>query len=226
MKKHRNFLLRVLCCALAAFPAELKAQDPITEIIREAITKVIKAADLQIQRLQNETIWLQNAQKTVENTLSRLKLEEIAQWTEKQKEQYREYYEELARVKAVISYYQRIRDITQKQVALVQTYQRTWKRIRQDPRFTTTEREYMAQVYEGILEESLRNLEQVHLVIRSFTTLMSDAKRLELINDAADEVEASYEDLLRFNRQNILLSLQRARHAADVESIKKLYGLP
>ena len=41
------------------------AQDPITLIIKEGITKVIVAVDLKIQRLQNETIWLQNAQKTL-----------------------------------------------------------------------------------------------------------------------------------------------------------------
>ncbi|ULT38459.1 hypothetical protein KRR40_25440 [Niabella defluvii] len=87
-------------------------------VVKAAVKKVIKAIDLQIQRLQNKTIWLQNAQKTLENTLSKLKLDEISDWTEKQKEQYRKYYEELAKVKAIISYYQRIRDITKSSCAL------------------------------------------------------------------------------------------------------------
>ena len=42
-------------------------QIPVLEIIKEGITKVIVAVDLKIQRLQNETIWLQNAQKVLEN---------------------------------------------------------------------------------------------------------------------------------------------------------------
>ena len=54
-------------------------------VVKAAVKKVIKAIDLQIQRLQNKTIWLQNAQKTLENTLSKLKLDEISDWTEKQK---------------------------------------------------------------------------------------------------------------------------------------------
>ena len=37
------------------------AQIPILEIIKAAVKKVIKAVDLKIQRLQNKTIWLQNA---------------------------------------------------------------------------------------------------------------------------------------------------------------------
>src|SRR5688572_10980502 len=50
---------------------------PILEVIKQGVVKVIRAVDLKIQRLQNETIWLQHAQKVMENTLSKLKLEEI-----------------------------------------------------------------------------------------------------------------------------------------------------
>lgn len=195
-------------------------------VVKAAIKKVIKAIDLQIQRLQNKTIWLQNAQKTLENALSKLKLDEISDWTEKQKEQYKKYYEELAKVKAIISYYQRVRDITRKQVNLVDEYRRVWALIRQDNHFTPGEIIYMEKVYSGILDESLKNIEQISLVLRSFTTKMSDAQRLELINNAADQVDINYSDLVQFNRQNTLLSLQRAKTGIEVEAVKKLYGLP
>jgi len=205
---------------------QVQAQIAIAEIIKAGVKKVIKAVDLKVQRLQNKTIWLQNAQKTLENTLSKLKLDEISDWTEKQKEQYRKYYEELAKVKAIISYYQRIRDITQKQVRLVNEYNRSWQLIRQDKHFTGDEIEYMAKVYSGILGESMENIDQIMLIVKSFTTTMSDAKRLELINNAADQVDANFDDLMRFNRQNVLLSLQRAKSAIEVETVKNLYGLP
>jgi hypothetical protein len=204
---------------------QVHAQIAVAEIIKAAVKKVIKAVDLKIQRLQNKTIWLQNAQKKLENALSKLKLDEISDWTEKQKEQYRKYYEELAQVKAIISYYQRIRDITQKQVRLVNEYNRSWQLIRQDKHFTADEINYMAKVYSGILDESLKNIDQISLIIKSFTTKMSDAGRLELINNAADQVDANYSDLAEFNRQNTLLSLQRAKTGAEVQAVKKLYGL-
>ena len=45
-------------------PSEkVAAQDPIIEVIKAGVKKVIKAVDLKIQRLQNKTIWLQNAQR-------------------------------------------------------------------------------------------------------------------------------------------------------------------
>jgi len=227
MKRYIRIMLLTFCISFMVLPVQqVQAQIAIAEIIKAGVKKVIKAVDLKIQRLQNKTIWLQNAQKTLENTLSKLKLDEISDWTEKQKEQYRKYYEELAKVKAIISYYQRIRDITQKQVRLVNEYNRSWQLIRQDKHFTADEVEYMAKVYSGILEESMENIDQIMLIVKSFTTTMSDAKRLELINSAADQVDANFDDVMRFNRQNVLLSLQRAKSAQEVETVKKLYGLP
>ena len=228
MKKYARMLLLALCISFTVLPVQQAnaMQIPIVEIIKAGIKKVIKAVDLKIQRLQNKTIWLQNAQKTLENTLSKLKLDEISEWTEKQKEQYREYYEELAKVKAIISYYQRIRDITQKQVRLVNEYQNAWQLIQQDDHFTSHEIEYMSEVYSGILEESLNNIDQITLIVQSFTTTMSDAKRLEIINNAADQVDTNYDDLMRFNQQNVLLSLSRAKTSIEVQTVKKLYGIP
>jgi hypothetical protein len=52
------------------------------------VKKVIVAIDLKIQRLQTKTVWLQNAQKVVENTMSKLKLDEITDWVQKQKDLY------------------------------------------------------------------------------------------------------------------------------------------
>jgi len=202
------------------------AQIPILDIIKAAVKKAIKAADLQIQRLQNKTIWLQNAQKTLENTMSKLKLDEITGWVEKQKKLYKDYYEELKKVKDVISYYQRIKDIIQKQVRLVNEYQRAWGLFKQDTHFTSRELDYMYKVYTGIMDESIKNIDQIFLVINSFQTQMSDAKRLEIINTAADQVEANYYDLTKFNQQNVILSLQRSKSQNDVDVVKKLYGLP
>lgn len=54
---------------------------------------------------------------------------------------------------------------------------------------------------------------------------MSDAKRLEIINAAADRIEVNYNDLKTFNQQGIVISLQRAKSQNDVDVVKKLYGI-
>lgn len=216
----------LLLVATPARPAEKIAVIPILEIVKAVTKKVIKAIDLRIQRLQNKTIWLENAQKQIENVLSKLKLDEISDWTKKQRDLYKGYYEELMKVKSVITYYQRIREITNKQTRLISEYEKAWNLFKQDANFTTAELDYMEKVYSGILEESIKNIDQIFFVLDSFTTQMSDLKRLEIINKAADQIDQNYDALSRFNTQNVLLSLQRAKTANDVKKVKQFYGIP
>lgn len=226
MKKYLKILMLSLALTLAAAPVHQVQANPIAAIIKKAIIWVIKAVDLIIQRIQNRTIGLQNAQKELENILSKMKLKEISEWTEKQKEQYRKYYEELSKVKSLISYYLRIKEITVMQAEIVKEYRRVWELFRNDQNFTAQELVYMEKVYGGILDESVKNIDQITLVLKSFTTKMADAKRLEIINHAADQVEKNYDDLKLFNQQNMLLSLQRSKTQQDAEAIKRIYGLP
>ncbi|MBJ2126627.1 conjugal transfer protein TraI [Flavobacterium sp. IB48] len=225
-KKLIVLMVCLLLVGTSARPAEKVAVLPILEIVKAVTKKVIKAIDLRIQRLQNKTIWLQNAQKQVENVLSKLKLDEISDWTQKQKDLYKGYYEELAKVKSIITYYQRIKEITKKQTQLVQEYERAWNLFKQDTHFKDSEIQYMERVYTGILEESVKNIDQIFLILDSFATQMSDLKRLEIINKAADQIDGNYDDLTMFNQQNILLSLQRAKTEADVNQVKQFYGIP
>lgn len=219
-------LMCFLLAGMPARPAEKATALPILEIVKAVTKKVIKAIDLGIQRLQNKTIWLQNAQKQIENTLSKLKLDEISDWTKKQRDLYKDYYEELQKVKSIITYYQRIKEISSKQTRLIAEYERSWNLFRKDDHFKVSELEYMEKVYDGILEESMKNIDQIFLIIESFSTQMSDLKRMEIINAAADRIDSNYSDLRLFNEQNVLLSLQRAKTDADAAKVKQFYGIP
>ncbi len=202
-----------------------KAQFVIGEVIKLTVTKVIKAIDLKVQRMQNKTIWLQNAQKVIENQMSKTRLTEISGWTEQQKQLYSNYYTELGNIKATISKYQRIKDITLKQAALVSEYKQAWSLFKQDNHFNPQELSYMQQVYTGILDASVKNLDEIMLVVSPAKTQMTDEQRLELINKASDHLDENYNDLHQFNNQGIQLSLQRSKDLSDTQSIKKLYGI-
>jgi hypothetical protein len=220
------FIFLISALALTVTPVqEAHSSVAVLEIIRQGVIKVIKAVDLMIQRLQNKTIALQNAQKVIENKLSQLKLTEIAQWTERQRQLYKEYYDELWKVRNTIATYQRIRLIMTRQQQIIDQYKFTWNMINQDKNFTKDEITYMYRVYSGILKESVYNLDQILLVINSYKTQMTDAKRLEIINKAGDQIEQNYTDLLQFNNENVRLSLNRAKDQHEIEAVRKLYGL-
>lgn len=208
-----------------ALPKGANAQMAVLEVIKAGVKKVIKAVDLKVQRLQNQTIWLQNAQKVMENQLSKLKLTEISDWTEKQKNLYSEYYEELWKIKSAIAYYKRIKDLTLKQVAIVDEYKWAWGLFNKDKHFKPEELEQMQKIYKGILDESIKNLDMIILVVNSFKTQMTDAKRLELINDAVNKMDGNYSDLKRYNQENIQLSIQRSRSLDETVKLKEIYGI-
>jgi hypothetical protein len=225
MKKYMVILPMSAMTLFVALPQGANAQIAVLEVIKAGVKKVIKAVDLKVQRLQNETIWLQNAQKVLENQLSKLKLTEIADWTEKQKTLYAEYYEELWKIKSAIAYYKRIKDLTAKQVAIVDEYKWAWGLFNKDKHFRPEELEQMENVYKGILDESIKNLDMIILVVNSFKTQMSDAKRLEIISEAANKMDGNYTDLKQYNHQNIQLSIQRSRSLDETAKLKEIYGI-
>ena len=224
MKKLLAVVLLALCFMVSPVQ-NANAQIPIMEIIKQAVTKVIVAVDLKIQRLQNKTIWLQNAQKVLENKMSELKLTEISDWVEKQRAQYANYFDELWRIKTALAYYQRVKDIIEKQLQLVNEYKGAWALFKQDKNFTADELDYILEVYSGIMDESVKNLDQLSLVINAFVTQMSDAKRMEIINEVDSKLDENLNDLRDFNNQNKMMSLQRASEKGDIENVRKLYGL-
>jgi len=203
-----------------------EAQFAIADVITLVIKKVINAIDLAVQQVQNKTIVLQNAQKELENAMSKLKLDEISDWVEKQRKLYEDYYNELWQVKQVIADYDKVKSIIRLQSRIVSEYTSAYALFKQDKHFTPAEIDYMYKVYTGILGESLKNVDQVLLVVNSLVTQMEDASRMEIINQSAIGIQKNYSDLQRFNQQNIQLSLERGKQQNDVESVKKLYGIP
>lgn len=223
MKKR---ILVILVSIALSFAPTQESHAVVWVVVKAAIKKAIMAIDLAIQRQQNKVIWLQNAQKTLENTMSKLQLDQITVWVDRQRNLYREYFEELQKVKSIIAYYHRIKEITGTQENIITEYRRVYALFKQDGHFSAEELVYMGQVYEGMLSATAKSLDQLLLVTNSFVTQMTDARRLEIINAAADSMSSVYDDMKMFNRQLVLLSLQRSRDQQDINTVKALYGLP
>lgn len=226
MKRFIPILATALLFIFSAFTPSKSAhaQNPVVGAVKLAVKKVIRAIDLQVQRLQNVTIELQNVQKKVENTLSRLKLKEIAEWTQKQKDLYQQYFDELWRVKSILSSYHRMTLIINLQKQLFTEYSNAYNLTRSNINFTAAEKEFMSGVYNGMLQASFTGVDDVINMMKSFTVQMSDAERLALIDKTADYLEGLLSDLKSFNGQNIALSQQRTRNRIDLETMRHIIG--
>jgi hypothetical protein len=219
----RILFLLVGCLALTILPSG-RARAQI-EIIGEVIKAAIMAADLAVQKIQTETIVLQDAQKELENIMQQTQLSAITDWVQQQKDLYAEYYQELWQVKNALTYYEKVKAMMEKQVQLVADYKKAYSLLRQDTHFSATELGHIYQVYNGILKESIQNINLLSLVVNAFVTQMDDGDRLRIIDAAGRKINKNYSDLQQFTQENILLSLQRSKDQQDLGFVRSLYGI-
>jgi len=210
---------------LLVFTIRAHAQFGVGTVLNNTVGRIIRAIDLEVQKAQNKTIWLQNAQKTIENQLHQLQLSNIAGISQQQKDLFSKYYQELVTVKTIISDYAQVKHIIVRQEQLVNLYKTSWSLTRQDKHFSPAEMQQISAVYSGILQESAANLDQLAKVINSFQTQMTDEQRMEVVDRIAKQVDENYKDLEKFTNENVLLSMARSKDQQDVQTIKNLYGI-
>jgi len=224
MKKIIKIIAFAIIC-LAVPLGKVQAQIPVVSLVSSAIKKVITALDLEVQRLQNQTIALQNAEAELENKMSLGNLNDISSTLNKEKNLYSSYYQELAQVKKVITDYDEVRQATQQQIELVSEYKTAYGLFQKDKNFSSAELSYMGTVYNGILKQSIQNLNEVVLAVTSLSTQMTDAERLLLVHKATGNMQKNLNDMREFNNGNMALTLQRAQENNDMQTVKQLYGI-
>lgn len=194
-------------------------------IVTGLLKRVIMAIDLKVQKAQTQTIFLQDAQKQLENIMQETRLADISDWVQQQKELYDEYYKELWQVKNALKYYSAVKGLIDKEARLIAGYKQAYAAMVRDGHFSADEVGHIAGVYQGILGRSASIVDQLSTVINAFTSQMEDADRLQMINDLSAGIDRNYRQLQEFTQENILLSLQRAKDKQDVNMIKALYGI-
>ena len=133
------------------------AQTPWQEIIKA----VINAADLVIQQVQNETIVLQNAEKEITNVMTQLSWM-ISLTGCKNKRTYTRNIIMNWHSKGLISGYDRLKGLVQMQGRIVSEYESAYNLFKQDKHFTGSELDFMFNIYSGIMDQSLKNLNRLY----------------------------------------------------------------
>jgi hypothetical protein len=219
---------KLICCFTCVFfllANDTKAQIPGVGIVTGVIKKVIVAIDLKVQALQNKTIALQNAEQQLENSLHLSSLNNISGWLGKEKDLYANYYQELNQVRGLIAGYDETKSIISKQKQLVMEYRQASSLFNHDAHFSPNELQYIGNIYNGILQESLQNLDELLMVVGNLGMQMDDAERLQRISQTAKAMQTNLDHLRQFNRQNAGLSLLRTKDAQDRQNVKQLYGI-
>ncbi|MNR03930.1 hypothetical protein D3C85_1198510 [compost metagenome] len=91
--------------------------------------------------------------------------------------------------------------------------------------FSQKELGYFEKVYGNLLNQSLRNLDELTIVITADKLRMSDDERLTAVDNVYLEMQDKLSFLRNFNASSNLLLLQRIRESKDVYATKELHEL-
>ena len=128
-------------------------------------------------------------------------------------------------VSPAVRRYSKVADIINDQMMIVKEYKTAFGKYKQDGNFNDDEIEYLGRVYSNLIDESLKDLDELTIVMTDSKLRMSDDERLQAI----DRIHANMNDKLlflrHFNNNTTILAVQRAKERNDVATMKKIYGI-
>ena len=133
------------------------------------------------------------------------------------------FLESLLAVSPTVRHYRRVAETIALQQRLVKEYRGAFRRFREAGTFTPGELAYLSAVYDKLLEESLRHLEELVLILTAGELRMAEAERLEAIDRLYEATADKLSFLLHFNRKTTRLTLLRAREQNDLQTVQRLY---
>ena len=126
-------------------------------------------------------------------------------------------------VNPAVRNYKRIPMIISYQALLMTEYKRAYKRFSDDPNLTTQEIQYLESVCAYLVKQSVKNLEELTMIVTASKLRMSDDERMKAIDRIFFDMENKLSFLRYFNNSTQLLAIQRAKENGDVMTTQKLY---
>jgi hypothetical protein len=128
-------------------------------------------------------------------------------------------------VSPIVRQYPRVAGIINDQAMLISEYKSAYSLFKNDPHFNPDEIGYMMDVYNNLISGSLKNLNDLSMIITDSKVRMSDAERIRAIDRIYADSHGQLTFLRQFNNQSYSVALQRSEAAGDRQTLKTLYGI-
>lgn len=131
----------------------------------------------------------------------------------------------LLAVSPAVKNYKRIADIINDQLLIVKEYKSAYSRFKEDENFAPDEINNIVKVYSNLINESLKNLDELTMIITDHTLRMSDDERLSSIDRIYQDMQDKLTFLQDFSNSTSILEVQRAKEKNDVMTMQGIYGI-
>jgi len=131
----------------------------------------------------------------------------------------------LLAVSPTVKNYQKVVDIINTQQQIIKEYKSASRLFNSGNIFSTQELDYIGQIYNNLFNLSLKDLDELAMVMTDSELRMSDAERLSAIDRIDKGMQDKLSFLRSFNNNTSVQALQRAREQNDIGTVRSLYGI-
>ena len=135
------------------------------------------------------------------------------------------FLDALMQVSPAVKNYKRVAEIVEYQISIVKESRNGMNRFIKSGNFSGQEINYFEKVYGNLLNQSLRNLDELTMVITADKLRMSDDERLKAVDDIYEQMQDKLLFLRNFNTTSNVLALQRAREKNDAYASRGLQAI-
>lgn len=135
------------------------------------------------------------------------------------------FLDKLMQVSPVVKRYKRVADIIQCQLQLLTEYKTSLRRFKGSDLFNSSEVNFIVEVNKNLFNISIKNLNELALVITAKQLRMTDDERIATIDRIYKDISDQLIFLRSFNSENSALALQRKLELQEIKVSKKLNGL-
>lgn len=133
------------------------------------------------------------------------------------------FLDALMQVSPAVKNYKRVAEIVEYQISIVKESRNGMNRFIKSGNFSGQEINYFEKVYGNLLNQSLRNLDELTMVITADKLRMSDDERLKAVDDIYEQMQDKLLFLRNFNTTSNVLALQRSKEKNDVYVSKSFH---
>ena len=138
---------------------------------------------------------------------------------------HRDFFNRLESVNPAIRRYAKVADIIAYQVKIIKQTKLVLQQIRETKQFTEAELDYCKQVFDTLLDECIKTVEELILVTTSGELEMKDAERLKRVDGLYADVQNKYSFTCSFSEDMGLLAVQRLGEQMEINRSKIINGV-
>ncbi|MBY0477722.1 MAG: hypothetical protein K2Q24_08735 [Chitinophagaceae bacterium] len=138
---------------------------------------------------------------------------------------HRDFFNRLKNVNPAIRRYAKVADIIAYQAKIIKQTKLVLQQIRETKQFTEAELDYCKQVFDTLLYECIKTVEELILVTTSGELEMKDDERLKRIDWLYADVQDKYSFACSFSEDMGLLAVQRLGEQMEINRSKIINGV-